>query len=87
MNTATDNAAPRIRYSALTETMEYPAARQFALKAKLPLVVCPVAKELYGVSNPVFDRAAAEQLCRSAGFRGEEVDHAVSVMEERAERR
>lgn len=64
----------------------YPRALAFARTCRLPMVVCSVTKELYGYAKPILDEGTTTRMIKDAGYRGEEVEAALSVLRERASR-
>lgn len=46
----------------IAESMKNPSPEEFARKTTLPVVVDPVARELYGVIVPVLDEARVAQM-------------------------
>ncbi len=68
--------------------MRFPKAERFASIMRLPLVVDPATKELYGYAVPVLDdRAAARVLCKvlRTPVGSEEFQAAMAILEERVE--
>lgn len=68
--------------------MRYPRAEQFANTIELPLVACPVTKELYGYVHPVLDQKKAVSLLCGFGLVTSDpaFEVAMDILCERAER-
>lgn len=64
----------------------FPLAEHVARKMKLPVTVCPVSKELYGVSVPVLDEKAAGMALSMKDIYGEAREVALAILNERVER-
>lgn len=69
------------------ERQNLDSAEDFARTVRLPMMVCPVTKELYGYAVPILDREEAKRLIRKAfGSASERMSaHALYCMEERVE--
>jgi hypothetical protein len=65
----------------------YPKAEQFARTMMVPVVACPVTKELYGLTVPLLDRNAATMELDRADIRGPAREAALAILEERVQRR
>jgi hypothetical protein len=65
-------------------TITYPKAEKFANTMILPVIACPITKELYGTIKLVLDIPKARNILFCAGIRDEEaVEFAYNILRER----
>lgn len=69
----------------MTAEIRYPRAEQIAAAMPLPLMACPVTRELYGYAAPVLDIRKAVYDLSAAGIRGEARAAALLILEARAD--